>query len=291
MEIKTESKKVTVFQVVLCIAVVALLAVVIYQNRRFNLLSTDSIEETQDKNVTSKKAIDIPAVQDKQATADNSKAPDATGNPGEKTGDNSHIKVSSAKPVSGEENNQSSGQVGNIMGKLASEIQNNPAMESMIRNQLTTRLNGIYDSFAEEYNLSPEKKAGLINLLAEKQMETLDMATQIGDMQNGKVSAETLQKEGEYVNNLYDTKISELLNPKEFEAYREYSKYESERFFLREFKRSIEYTGGTAINREQEKELVSAMYNERQKHTEMQKDVQQSMNPNAPVLSKENLEK
>jgi hypothetical protein len=110
-------------------------------------------------------------------------------------------------------------------------------------------------------------------------------------MQNGKVSAETLQKEGEYVNNLYDEKISELLNPKEFEAYKEYSKYESERAFLSEFKKSIEYTGGTAINREQEKELVSAMYNERQKLTDMQKDVQQSINPNAPVLSKENLEK
>lgn len=288
MEIKTESKKVSVFQVVIYIGVVALIAVVIYQNHRINILSRNNTEVSQDKNVSEEMAPDNAVVKQKSATWDKSIPPS---NLDKKTDDINKMKVSAGKPVDGAVGNPPSGQIGNIMGKLASEIQNNPAMESMIRTQLTTRLNDTYGSFAEEFNLSPEKKTGLINLLAEKQMESLDMASQLGEMQNGNISAEALKKESEYVDNLYDEKISELLNPKEFEAYKEYSKYENERLFLSEFKKNIEYTGGITIDKKQEKELISAMYNERQKLTDMQKDVEQSINPNASLLSKETLEK
>jgi hypothetical protein len=42
MEIKRENKKVSVFQVVLCIAVVVLIAVNIYQNHRIKVLTRDN---------------------------------------------------------------------------------------------------------------------------------------------------------------------------------------------------------------------------------------------------------
>jgi hypothetical protein len=122
-------------------------------------------------------------------------------------------------------------------------------------------------------------------------METLDITSQLGELQNGNTSTEALKKESEYVDNLYDDKISALLSPELFDAYKEYSKYENERLFLSEFKKSVEYTGGNAIDRQKEKELISAMYNERQKLADIQKDVQQSINPKSPLLSKENLEK
>jgi hypothetical protein len=119
------------------------------------------------------------AVQQRSERGDNSNSPVTRDTLVRKTVGNRDMQVSTTKPAIGVENNPPSGQVGNIIGKLASEIQNNPAMESRIRNQLAAELNDTYDSFAEEYTLSPENKAALINLLTEKQMETLDMASQI----------------------------------------------------------------------------------------------------------------
>jgi hypothetical protein len=158
MEKASSNKKNNVFQIILYIAVVILIVVVIYQNRRINILSRDNPEVSQGQKVTDEKAINNKAVQQAHSTGDNSKSHVVMDTAGKKTDDNNKMKVAAGKPVDAAKSNPPSGEIRNIMGKLASEIQNNPAMESMIRNQLTTRLNDTYGAFAEEYNLSPEKR-------------------------------------------------------------------------------------------------------------------------------------
>ena len=83
-----------------------------------------------------------------------------------------------------------------------------------------------------------------MNLLVEKQMEALDVGSLIGEVQKGNITSEDLKKEMEYVNKLYDEKISNLLSPDEYEAYKEYTKYGEQWSFLNEFKNNTQYTGG-----------------------------------------------
>jgi hypothetical protein len=168
----------------------------------------------------------------------------------------------------------------NILKNITSMMKENPAMEGLIRDQLRTMHTTTYKTFAEEQNLPPETENSLIDLLVEKQLEILDMASRKGD-----ITREDLEKDRELIGKAYDEKISRLLSPEEFNAFKEYTKVAPERALINEFK-NINSAGDHQIDKEKEKELIAAMYDERQKMTEIEKMNQESGDLN-PALSAE----
>ena len=63
-------------------------------------------------------------------------------------------------------------------------------MENMVRTQLRSGLLTSCAVVAEEHNLSDDTKNRLIDLLVEKQLKTVDMASQIGELQRGNITSE-----------------------------------------------------------------------------------------------------
>lgn len=293
MEKQSSNKKSNVFQIILYTVVVALIVTVILQNHHINTLKKEGTEITMAEYAADKK--DLPTVGNKEHQ-DKINKPEFKIN----NRNSGQTYVEDNLPKVGAEENQKKAEEEvtpeqqfkpeeNISQRISSEMQKNPAMENMIRNQAKTNLTSSYNDFAEENNLSPETKNSLVDLLVEKELEIMDIATQDGGLLSGKINPEELEQELEYVNRTYDEKISELISPEKLTAYKEYEKTIPERDLLKEFK-SIDYIGGIQLDRQQEKEMVAAMYNERQKFTEIQKENPQSMNTQ-DLFSKENLKK
>lgn len=299
MENKEGNKKLNIFQISIYVIVVALAVTVFYQGRHINTLNkkieilssaetsvdskTSVAEEPSDqhekenqikvqiaepKNAAESSkddktsVVEEPPVQDKKENQDEvqiaeSKAEDNT---------SGQTEPDDVKP---EEENK------NLLKKVSSLLEN-PAMQEIARSQLKTMLATTYDAFAEEYNLSPEIQNKLLDIIVEKQFETIDMASQGGD-----ITPEEMKQETEWIEKTYDEKISELLSPEEFSAYKEFAEVEPERMLLNDFK-SINYVGDHQIDKEKEKKLIAAMYDERQKMTEALE-----MNPESGNLNNE----
>ncbi len=285
MENKSNSRKGNIFQLILCIAVVGLIVTVIIQNRNIDALTKTKNDISLVENTSPEVKTDITNTVEKFQITINKKDQDKVITPIEKNAPEKKLADEKTDDITQSE------QVGEFFEKLTSEMQMNPAMESLIRGQAEKRIRSIYDSFAKEYNLSPEARNELVDLLVEKQMETVDITSLLGEVQKGNITREDLKQQEEYVNNIYNEKISGLLSPEQFEAYREYAKYEEERLFLSEFKNNMEYTGGINLDIQQENDLVVAMHNEKQRLDENQKEFQASTNPQDKVFSSENRKK
>ena len=155
----------------------------------------------------------------------------------------------------------------NMLGNISSMMQENPAVKKMIRDQLESIQATTYKTFAEEQKLSPETKNSLIDLLVEKGLENIDMASR-----NGNSSPKDIR---ELIEKKYDEKISKLLSPEEFNAYKEYVEVVPERGLINDF--NANYAGEHQIDKEKEKDLIAAMYDERQKMNPESGDLNQEL--------------
>lgn len=116
--------------------------------------------------------------------------------------------------------------------------------------------------FAEENDLPSDMRLELINLLTERSMELKDLLP--GNPERDRIK----QK--------YDTLISELLSDR-YSAYLEYQKVDNERNYVRDFRRNI-MTLDNQLDKQQEKSLVAAIYNDNQVFNESIKEKIQPLN-------------
>ena len=293
MENKSNSKKVNVFQIILCIAVVALIITVIIQSRSINSLNKVSNGFSFNENIEPESTMEAIVIEERQPAIQNKIVQDKKREPEQQKDNTNSVQAAfegtSDKDIEETNDIPQSRQAGKLLENLAMEMQKNPAMESMILDGMKTILRTKYSSLVEVYDVSPEKEADLMDLIVEKQMELLDVSSQISEVQKGNITSEDLIREVEYVNNLYDEKIADLLSSEEFEAYSEYTKHGEQWLFLNEFKNNVKYTGGIQLDKQQEKDLVAAMYIENQKVNENRKEIQNSVNLQDPQFRGSNL--
>jgi len=131
------------------------------------------------------------------------------------------------------------------------EEANNDRMYKAMKSSLSSR----FESFAEENNLYANKKTELIELLTERELEYRDLYTNNSNREN-------IQKERENIQLNYDNLISDLLSQEDYIAYKEYLESEQDRNRVRSLKRSA-LTGDNQLNKQQEKDLVAAIYMKR----------------------------
>ena len=116
--------------------------------------------------------------------------------------------------------------------------------------------------FAEENDLPSEIRVELINLLTERSLELRNLLP--GNPERDRIK----QK--------YDALISELLSDK-YTAYTDYQKVDNERNYVRDFRRNI-MTLNNQLDKQQEKSLITAIYNDKQVFNESIKEEIQPLN-------------
>lgn len=129
------------------------------------------------------------------------------------------------------------------------------AVEDRLRKEFKPAVSSYFKSFFEENNLSTNKKAELIDLSIEKELELRDIRSNIADQ-------DEVQKERENIEANYDTLLSYLLSEEEYTAYQEYMETGQDRNFLRTLNRNV-FLGDIQLNKQQEKALIAVFYKKR----------------------------
>jgi len=145
----------------------------------------------------------------------------------------------------------------NRMADTEASNANTPALRNNLRSFMSSR----YDALAEEIGFSEETKSKLMDLFSEMQLEIMDMLPRRGGPPE-MMDRENIQKQIEKINSKYNEKLSELLSPNELDAFKEYQSSEQERRLIMGFNNIFE--DDLSLDKEKEKELVTAMYNARQ---------------------------
>ncbi len=133
-----------------------------------------------------------------------------------------------------------------------------------------------YKDFFEENNFPPEVLEKFADLYLEKQnavKELYENARSISKLTTGNGSVtyygQEVSKKSMEIRSEYDKKIEDLLTKEGFDDLKEYEKTQSERFFVREFKRML---GDEKLEKEQEKRLIALMYDDRQASYQVQRN-------------------
>lgn len=288
MENHSTDKKNHVIPIILGIVVVVLTITVIAQNRRITTLKKDVNDTTLSENT--------PSVLTDNISSEKNQLPEDVNTYKEKIKKlESRIKDMQAWQDYLEETLQKNEEdtnfpppnrpIGNRFAGFPPRMRNDPAMSNIMRNVLSSR----YNSFAEENNLSSEVQKKLVDLLFERENKIRDMMPGIRGLRSGRILSEDLQQELTEINAEYDEQISDLLSEEDFIAFKDYQKMEAERMFIDQFKRNI-FFGDTKLEKQQEKELIAAMYNDRQNQGMMQKENVQELIFSGNPLDRESME-
>ena len=129
------------------------------------------------------------------------------------------------------------------------------ALNDRLRKELKPALSSHFGPFFEENNLSADKKSEFIELFIERELE-------IKEARSSNVNLDDFQKEREEIEANYNSLMTNLLSEEEYAAYQEYEETEQDRRFIKNFEMSV-LTDDIKLNKQQEKDLVSAVYNKR----------------------------
>ena len=183
--------------------------------------------------------------------------------------ENNSVKIYSEKNKTIETDNDCQNRINKLESKLAdmqewqdyleetlkkesgNAVDNDDRIYQAMKSSFTTR----FKSFAEENNLSESKKTEFIDLLMERELE-------LRELYRNRRNPDNIQKDIENIRSNYEDLISNLLS-EDYAAYKEYVDSEQDRNLVRSFSRSV-FTGDNKLNKQQEKDLASAIYRERQ---------------------------
>lgn len=222
------------------IAVVALAAVVVNQNRQLTQMK-EQLASAAEKPKTPpvpplEKAVAEPPAEAK--TVETTPAP-PTPEPSP-----------TAQPKAGGTNNFFSG-LANMM--------KNPQMKEMVRAQQKVMLDRQYGSLSKYLNLPPERLDALKELLADRQMAMVD----VGMAMMGGSESERKQalEETKAIKADYDKKIQDLLGSQDYPTFQDYEKTVNERMSVQMFKDTL--PTADVLSDQQEDSLIAAMYQQR----------------------------
>ena len=138
MENKSNSKKRNVFQIILCIAVLALVVTVIVQSRSINSLEKVNSDASLAENIKPEPRMEASVIEEKRPAIQNKSDENKTSEPKLKVEDTKSRQVV-LEDISKKDSEETVGipisrQAGELLENLANEMQKNPAMESMMLN-------------------------------------------------------------------------------------------------------------------------------------------------------------
>lgn len=282
MEIQQPKKSSNVLQVILVVIIVILITIVFAQNRYINML-----KHVKSENILSENTHEDFKME-KKLSGDNLPQEDISVYKAKIKKLESQIAdmqewqdyLEKERNVNNPVDNDPSTNKSDMFVVESSPMDNS----SSYKRYLTSR----YESFTKENNLSPEMSKKFIDLLAEKQAALSKLAPNIEDIRSGNVLPEEILKVEEEINSEYDEKLSELLSNDEYAALKDYEKYEQERQIVDQLTQTGLY-GGMQLEKEQKKELIAAMYNDRQDLGLTQKEMQERIISRGEPLNEESM--
>jgi hypothetical protein len=143
---------------------------------------------------------------------------------------------------------------------------NDPKMKELIRSQQKAFMGPMiekqYAALIQQLNLNPEQTAQFKALLEKKMLAAADMGTSMlgNDMDAAKRA--DLAKQMKAQTDDFDQQIKQLLGDVNYDSYKTYEKSLTERFTLSQFHDQVAGTD-TALNPDQEQQLLQAMVDER----------------------------
>lgn len=161
-----------------------------------------------------------------------------------------------------------------------------PSRKEMIRNSISRR----YEDLLKDINLSPDMEAKLMDLLLERGDKLAENAPRMRGLRSERIIPEEFLKVQENINAEYDEKIADLLSSEDYAAYKDYEKLEEERQFIKQFKDTV-LLGDTPLEKEQEKELIAAMYDDGQKSGLTRETLIRQIVSSGETLDQESLKK
>lgn len=152
----------------------------------------------------------------------------------------------------------------NMLSGLSKMMESEEGRNAMAAQQ-EMAINMMYADLFKAFDLEGPELRQFKDLLVERQMKSMQMGLKFAT--GGKISEEERKEISDDIaqtNESIDAKIKEFLNDDEdYDYYERYNETQSERQELSQFKASLERTG-SALEQDQEEELISLMYEARQ---------------------------
>jgi hypothetical protein len=222
------------------IAVVALAAVVVRQNRQITQMKEQLASATAVKSKAP--PVPTPVAEAREPLPETKLAAPA---------------ASPTAPVA--PTNASTGTTSNYFAGLANMMKN-PQMKEMIRDQQKVMLDRMYGSLAKYMDLPADRLDALKQLLLDRQMAMVD--TGMSMMGGSAADRKQAVEETKAIKADYDQKIQELLGSQDYPVFQDYEKTQTERMSVQMFKDAL--PTADALTDQQEDNLIAAMYQERQ---------------------------
>ncbi len=131
-------------------------------------------------------------------------------------------------------------------------------MDEILRRSYSSR----YEDFIAENNYSSEVKEKLLDLYIERENKMRNELPSVNGF-SGSLSQEEIQErvqKSKEINDDYEENLAALLSEEGAAALKDYEKTERERSFIRNFKKML---GDEELDKAQERELISLMYDDR----------------------------
>lgn len=149
--------------------------------------------------------------------------------------------------------------------QLSSDIDENEPV--IVREQrleaMKTFIASRLEPFIEQNDLPPDVKTKLIDLCLEEQ-------NQMNSLGRGNTPIQERINQINKMRSDFDEKFSQLLSEDQYAAYREYKRFENEWITVSQIQKELKYYN-IKLEKEQEEQLVAAMYNDRQEIIERQR--------------------
>ena len=141
-----------------------------------------------------------------------------------------------------------------------------PAMREMIKSQqksiLGPMINKQYAGFVQQMNMTPEQTATFKELLQKKMGAGMESGMAMMDDSVDATKRAELAKQAKSQTDDYDAQIKQFLGDDSYKAYQDYEKTTPDRTVVGQFSEQLA-DGATALNPEQQAQLIQAMSEER----------------------------
>ena len=146
----------------------------------------------------------------------------------------------------------------NSMIEVQRQQLQNPATKNLIRNSLKTTFQTTFGPLFEKLALSDEKQTAFLDLMADQQMEALDMYSQMLGISQSEEEKKAFAEQNKALTEKTDDAIVDLLGSENSEVYLEYKERLQERSLVSTFLATL--GADSQLTESQEDTLIDAMY-------------------------------
>lgn len=242
------------------LSVVVLVGLTIYQRQQIKKLSTDGTPGVALNDSAAKESSSASIADSRQRAVASAKNKPGAGRDTEDLQyqlDSAEEELNMAQEDLSEELDKKA-ELRNSMIELQRQQLQNPATRNLIRNTMKTSFQNTYGPLFGKLALSDEKQEAFLELLADQQMETMDLYTQIYDTSLSGEERKALEEQNEALIAKNDAVIADFLGSGNSEIYLDYKEKLQERQTLAPF---LDTLGAEdKLTESQQEALIDAMY-------------------------------